>query len=389
MRALAVSLLSLALLPLAGGCAALGLEDEPQGDGGVAGVRPPEDAPPGSPERRAMEAWLSTWPERPRLAANQMLVRYGMPDEASEQTLVWRDRGPFRRIELSRTEVPHDFPKPHMDFLAHTIRYRVPTDKADDLFEFDGSVIIDRTAGELTAKCDSEAHNVLALNLAHDVVTGARSVAEARDAMADLVVEHLSGESPGALKALQFDPTGEGAADADRVTLEGAALRASAENRALGERPDTGRHGETLAFLLAIHEHEVLAAEQAAAKDVSPRVKEFARTLHEDHGRGAVETMQLGKRAGVPTVQTEAVERMVRRGTAELADLVLLDGPAYERAFLDAMVRGHQEAISLLDDRISNVEDAEVRDHLAAARGVIRRHLDEARRLLGNAESRG
>lgn len=38
-----------------------------------------------------------------------------------------------------------------------------------ELVRFDGSVIIDRTAGEVAARCDMEAMNILTLNLVHDI----------------------------------------------------------------------------------------------------------------------------------------------------------------------------------------------------------------------------
>jgi hypothetical protein len=38
--------------------------------------------------------------------------------------------------------------------------------------QFDGSVLVDRTRGEAAARCDSEAANVLGLNMAHEFVTG-------------------------------------------------------------------------------------------------------------------------------------------------------------------------------------------------------------------------
>jgi hypothetical protein len=45
---------------------------------------------------------------------------------------------------------------------------------------FDGSILVDRTRGEAAARCDSEAANVLGLNMVHELVTGKRTVEEAR-----------------------------------------------------------------------------------------------------------------------------------------------------------------------------------------------------------------
>jgi hypothetical protein len=60
------------------------------------------------------------------------------------------------------------------------IDYRVPPEKITPLAEFDGSVVVERTAGEVSARCHDEQANFLALNLMQDVVTDRRTVADAR-----------------------------------------------------------------------------------------------------------------------------------------------------------------------------------------------------------------
>ena len=91
---------------------------------------------------------------------------------AASETLFWHKAGSYKRIKVTRVEIPHDFPKPHMDFLEHTIEYRVPAEKASAIVAFDGSITINRTAGEMSARCDLEGPNILTLNLAHDMVIG-------------------------------------------------------------------------------------------------------------------------------------------------------------------------------------------------------------------------
>jgi len=64
---------------------------------------------------------------------------------------------PHRPVEThggDHEEIPHDFPKPHMDMLLQSIDYPVPPDKFDELAAYDGSVIAERTKGELAARCD-------------------------------------------------------------------------------------------------------------------------------------------------------------------------------------------------------------------------------------------
>ena len=97
-----------------------------------------------------------------------------------DRMLAWYGNGPFVQSVIARDEVPHNFPMAHVDFLTQTVKHRVPADRLAALNEYDGSVWYHRTRGELSAQCDVEEMNFLAINLAHDVIMGTRSPADAR-----------------------------------------------------------------------------------------------------------------------------------------------------------------------------------------------------------------
>ncbi len=128
------------------------------------------------PAPAAVRGLLDGWPTVSREVADKMIAKYGQPHEVTATTLMWHNVGPWKHTILSRDPVQHNFPKPHQDLLEQVIDYRVPSDKFDDLAAYDGSVIAERTKGELSARCDKEEMNFLALNLANDVVTGRRTV---------------------------------------------------------------------------------------------------------------------------------------------------------------------------------------------------------------------
>ncbi|NGS82616.1 hypothetical protein G6X37_09665, partial [Staphylococcus aureus] len=88
--------------------------------------------------------------------------------------------GPWKRTIVYKDPVPHNFPTPHLDFLKQTIDYKVPVHLYDAIAAFDGSVYLDRTTGEASAKCHEEAMNFLSLNLLNDIVTGKRDVQGAK-----------------------------------------------------------------------------------------------------------------------------------------------------------------------------------------------------------------
>ncbi|WP_244427754.1 hypothetical protein [Sinorhizobium fredii] len=128
----------------------------------------------------AKSSHIESWPTESREAAQLVIDRYGEPDEITEYQLVWHRPGPWKRILATNVFFGHNFPGPHHDSVESVIDYRVPPKKFSELAAFHGSVIADRTAGEVSARCHDEQANFLALNLMHDIVTGAKSVDDAR-----------------------------------------------------------------------------------------------------------------------------------------------------------------------------------------------------------------
>jgi hypothetical protein len=174
-------------------------------------ARPTESTPL---YRVTIEQMIADWKSKPKEVARRMLAKYGLPHEATPMRLIWHQTGPWKRTEVVNEEIPHNYPKPHMDMLLQVIDYHVPPDKFDELAEYDGSVIAERTKGELAARCDREEANFLALNLAHDIVTESRSVKEARQFYAQAMqemkpAEYLQGLRFGVPRTAQGDPDRE------------------------------------------------------------------------------------------------------------------------------------------------------------------------------------
>ena len=138
------------------------------------------ETPPVSPEAAAwVQKHLEGWPKISIAVASDLITKYGLPKESNDRELTWYENGPWKRTVLHRDEVKHNFPLPHADVLEQTVNYRVPLDKVADLLKYDGSLLIDRTRGELTVHCDNEQANTLTLNIANDIVTGDRNVDQA------------------------------------------------------------------------------------------------------------------------------------------------------------------------------------------------------------------
>lgn len=100
-------------------------------------------------ERRRGSEIVSGWPDEAKEAAQLVLDKYGEePDEATDSFLVWHRAGPWKRIVASKTFWKHDFPAPHYDSIEGVLDFQVPPEKFTPLAEFDGSVVVERTAGD-------------------------------------------------------------------------------------------------------------------------------------------------------------------------------------------------------------------------------------------------
>jgi hypothetical protein len=87
------------------------------------------------------------------------------------------------------------------------------------LAEFDGSVIVERTAGEVSARCHDEQANFLALNLMHHLVSGSKDVLEARSYCAKEFLDAHRNKPTPYMEKLHFHPDNGRAADPDRRVL--------------------------------------------------------------------------------------------------------------------------------------------------------------------------
>lgn len=148
------------------------------------------------------------WPASSKSAIKELTNKYGLPAAVTEDMVVWTDSKPFKRSIVYREEINHMFPIQHSDVLLQTLNYRVPLDKVSDLSRFDGSLIVDRTKGELSARNHRQEMNFLAFNLADKIVRGEMTVEKARREYSKNAEALMSGTTNKMLTELDFKTRG-------------------------------------------------------------------------------------------------------------------------------------------------------------------------------------
>src|SRR4051794_13402919 len=67
------------------------------------------------------EQIIDGWPLPQKKVAQQMLTKYGPPNEAPPTRLTWHQNPPWKRTEITSDVVEHHWPTAHTDFLTQTI----------------------------------------------------------------------------------------------------------------------------------------------------------------------------------------------------------------------------------------------------------------------------
>lgn len=158
---------------------------------------------------------IADWPENAREAAQLVVEQYGEPDEVTDTQVTWYRPGPWKRIVASKVVYEHNFPAPHLDSVQSFIDYHVPPEKVSQITEFDGSVVVERTVGEVSARCHDEQANFLALNLMHDIVTGQKTPDEPREYYAKEFADYRRKLPTPYMEGLRFIPGHGDTADPD------------------------------------------------------------------------------------------------------------------------------------------------------------------------------
>ncbi|HVL56026.1 MAG TPA: hypothetical protein VM491_05950 [Burkholderiaceae bacterium] len=134
------------------------------------------------------------WPRFMQTLVESLVERYGPPHEISEERVAWNVNGPWHRTEVRHrlTDSGGVLPK---EILEQRITYpplvrRTPgktpvAGRPDPQQRFRELVLPDHCRvtldrDTLIARCDNEASNIIAVNLAHEIISGKRSVRDAQ-----------------------------------------------------------------------------------------------------------------------------------------------------------------------------------------------------------------
>ncbi|MGA9526381.1 MAG: DUF4142 domain-containing protein [Myxococcaceae bacterium] len=163
------------------------------------------------------------------------------------------------------------------------------------------------------------------------------------------------------------------------------------QGAAMGMPMPTDQQG-FVAHLNAANENELELAKIAQEKAQNPQVKQYAQMLVRDHTQLGQQVSQAAKSANIKVGRAEAVndvdKKMMDAEKTEKEILQGLSGEAFDLAFVNAMVGGHDYVIMLTTAAIPYVEDAKLKQTFTQALPKFEQHRKTAYKLLGQLQPR-
>ncbi len=115
---------------------------------------------------------------------------------------------------------------------------------------------------------------------------------------------------------------------------------------------------------------EVEFSKLAQTKGTNAKVKEFADMMVKDHGGANEKLMELAKKKNITLPTTIGADEQ-----KELADLQTKSGADFDKAYVDAMVKGHKDAADLFEKGSKDAKDADLKAFATETLPVIKGHL--------------
>lgn len=131
---------------------------------------------------------------------------------------------------------------------------------------------------------------------------------------------------------------------------------------------------------------EVELGRLASTKTANTEVKEFASRMVTDHSKGNAELTEI---AGSKSLMLPTQEQVKAKHQAMIAKLEKLEGAAFDREYMAAMVKDHDKDVALFEKQAKNGRDAALRGFAEKTLPVLREHQKMAKQLNDKVSAKG
>lgn len=124
---------------------------------------------------------------------------------------------------------------------------------------------------------------------------------------------------------------------------------------------------------------EVALGKMAAAKGTDKQVKDFGNMMVMDHGKANAELMSIAKTKNITLPAGLDAEHQAKSDS-----LSKLSGTAFDKAYVQTMIEGHQKTLALMQSEASGGKDTELKAFAAKTAPVVQMHLEHIQKIQGS-----
>ena len=165
-----------------------------------------------------------------------------------------------------------------------------------------------------------------------------------------------------------------------RVGAFGLVLAAAATAAAATHGASPG-DAEAVATLMVIDSGVIIHADLAMTKKVSDPILAYVQDMRGDHADMADDIADIASDLNLPHATSQSVRALETEADELVRTLDELDGPQFEKAYVDAMVKCHTNALATFD-RLARMDLSDgVKAHIRETREHAQKHLVKAKTL--------
>lgn len=122
---------------------------------------------------------------------------------------------------------------------------------------------------------------------------------------------------------------------------------------------------------------EVEGSKLALKKSKDAEILRFAKMMTEDHHQAALKVKDLATKRGVELPKEPSLLQQ-----AKLKYLEMRDGVKFDKSYASHIgVSAHEQAVKMFEDAAEDADDADIKKFAADTLPVLKKHLDEAKRI--------
>jgi putative membrane protein len=121
---------------------------------------------------------------------------------------------------------------------------------------------------------------------------------------------------------------------------------------------------------------EVALGKLALSKTDNAKIKDFANMMITDHGKANAELTRIATAKHIILPTDLDAEHQVK-----IDSLTNLSGKDFNKAYVSAMIEGHQKTLALMQDEVNHGKNADFRGFAAQTIPIVQMHIDSINKI--------